>query len=62
VFKLCIERSMEAEAEFLSVLSSNEVDMLGDFLGRLAKYDPSPRQVKADDGRRGEFSSDKGVS
>jgi DNA-binding MarR family transcriptional regulator len=36
VYKLCIDRSLRAEAEFLSVLTPAEVTSLTDFLSRLA--------------------------
>lgn len=36
VYKLCINRSLRAEAEFLAVLKPAEVETLVDLLGRLA--------------------------
>ena len=37
IFKRCIDLSIRAEMEFLSVLSDDEVEVLGDLLDRLAK-------------------------
>ena len=37
IYKRCIDLSIEAEMEFLSVLSDDEIVVLGDLLDRLAK-------------------------